>query len=85
MSAAIEDEAEKEINPATGCTCDFIQILEEDGDWFELHHVIPDDGAGHVPEPDCGCNPDIHRVEYDWIVVDHRDQDRLDDEPDQDG
>jgi hypothetical protein len=38
-------------------------------------HVIPDDDAGHQPEPDCPCLPDIERVDYDLIVVDHKDQD----------
>jgi hypothetical protein len=57
------------------CGCDFVQILTDQNERFELHHVIPDDGAEHVPEPDCPCRPDIQRVEYDWIVIDHRDQD----------
>lgn len=57
------------------CGCDFVQVIVDDGETFELHHVIPDDGAEHVLEPTCPCGPGIHRVEYDWIVVDHLDQD----------
>jgi len=59
------------------CGCDFVQQLADGGERFELHHVVPDDGAEHQLEPDCPCRPDIHRVDYDWIVVDHRDQERV--------
>ncbi len=57
------------------CCCDFVQRIVDEDETFELHHGIPDDGAPHVTDVECGCNPDIERVEHDLIVVDHRDQD----------
>lgn len=71
MSRPTDEDCEPAI-----CGCDFVQIIEDLGERFELHHVIPDDGAPHVPDPECGCRPDIERVEYDLIVVGHLDQDR---------
>jgi hypothetical protein len=57
------------------CTCDFVQVIHDQGERIELHHVIPDDGAPHVTDVDCPCGPDIERLETDLIVVDHLDQD----------
>ena len=62
------------------CGCDFIQIVWDEHGRAELHHVIPDDDAGHITEPDCPCNPSFERIEADWVVVDHRDQDTVFDE-----
>lgn len=58
-----------------GCCCDFVEIVEDHGDRFELHHVIPDDGSPHQTTLQCPCAPDIELVEELLIVVDHRDQD----------
>lgn len=69
----IDDDVREECD--TECGCDFVEIIFDQGERFELHHVIPDDGAPHAPTLECGCDPDIHRVEYDLIVVDHKDQD----------
>lgn len=57
------------------CGCDFVQLIVDGGETFQLHHVVPDDGAEHTLEPDCPCDPEMERVDYDWIVVGHRDQD----------
>jgi hypothetical protein len=59
------------------CGCDFVQIIWDQGERIELHHVIPDDGAGHVEDPQCPCRPEFERLETDLIVVDHRDQDTV--------
>ena len=64
MSAQATDE----------CGCDFIQILMDAGERIELHHVIPDDGAPHIEDPSCPCQPGFDRLETDLIVIDHRDQ-----------
>jgi len=69
----IDDDVQEECE--TECGCDFVQIIFDQGERFELHHVIPDDGAPHVEDVECGCKPGIERVEYDLIVVDHKDQD----------
>jgi hypothetical protein len=65
-------EACEEVGP---CGCDFVQIIVDNGETFELHHVIPDDGVEHTLEPNCPCDPAIERVEHDWIVIGHHDQD----------
>lgn len=64
------------MNADESCDCDFVQVLIEDGLRVELHHVIPDDGAPHVEDPDCPCGPDFDRLDIDLVVVEHRDQDR---------
>lgn len=64
-----------ELNDEQSCDCDYVEIVVDAGERFELHHVIPDDGAPHVASLECGCNPDIDRDGYQLIVVDHRDQD----------
>lgn len=56
------------------CGCDFVQILADGDSRVELHHVIPDDGAPHVEDPDCPCGPEFDRLETELVVVDHRDQ-----------
>jgi hypothetical protein len=73
------DDLETEIDPDNECYCDFVQFLEEDGERVELHHVIPDDGAPHTNDTDCGCNPVFQRLETDLVVVEHHDQDRASD------
>lgn len=70
----IDDDVREECD-SSECGCDFIEIVIDQGERFELHHVIPDDGAPHASTLECGCHPDVHRVEYDLIVVDHKDQD----------
>lgn len=70
MSVLLAEEAEE-----TECLCDFVQTITDGGERIELHHVIPDDGAGHAEDVDCPCRPDIERLEHDLIVVGHRDQD----------
>ncbi len=69
----IDNDIREEADP--DCLCDHVEIIFDQGERFELHHVIPDDGAPHAPTLECGCAPDVHRVEYDLIVVDHKDQD----------
>jgi hypothetical protein len=69
----IDDEVGEECE--NECGCDFIEIIFDQGERFELHHVIPDDGAPHAATTECGCHPDIERVDYEFIVVDHKDQD----------
>lgn len=60
------------------CGCDFVQLLaDDDGRQVELHHVIPDDGAPHVEDPDCPCRPDFDRIDTDLVVIDHKDQDTV--------
>jgi hypothetical protein len=68
------DVDENECEPEH-CTCDSVQTVIDQGERFELHHVWPDDGAPHVADVDCPCDPRIDRVDYDLIVVDHQDQD----------
>jgi hypothetical protein len=55
--------------------CDQVQLLDNAGYTIELHHLIPDDGAPHVPEPDCGCTPRLEWLQHDLAVVEHADQD----------
>ncbi len=69
-----EDDSEQDLEQEQ-CGCDFVQIVVDRGERFELHHVIPDDGAPHTHDLRCPCDPDYERVDYDLIVVDHCDQD----------
>lgn len=59
------------------CGCDAVQTLIEGDDRVDLHHVIPDDGAPHVADPDCPCRPHFERLETDLVVVEHQDQDQV--------
>jgi hypothetical protein len=68
-------EAEEELEQED-CCCDFVQIIHDDGDRIEIHHVCPDDGFEHNFELlDCACRPTIERLEVDLHVVDHKDAD----------
>lgn len=55
--------------------CDFVQLLVDGDLVVQVHHIFPDDDAGHVEDVDCPCGPDIERLDADLIVVDHLDQD----------
>jgi hypothetical protein len=69
----LENEGELEQEE---CSCDFVQIIHDDGDRIEIHHVCPDDGFEHNFELlDCACRPTIERLEFDLHVVDHKDAD----------
>lgn len=62
------------------CGCDTVQTLTDpDGLLVELHHVVPDDGAPHVYDPQCPCRPEFDRLETDLVVVAHRDAELIDD------
>jgi hypothetical protein len=59
--------------------CDGVETVLNDGIPTELHHVIPDDDAGHSPGLDCKCDPGLEWLEFDLdyglAVVLHIDQD----------
>lgn len=61
--------------PEGECGCDFVVYDVIDGRRVEIHHVWPDDGAGHSETSECGCGPQRREVSDVLVVYDHVDQD----------
>lgn len=56
LAEAYEDHDRWRENESCGCI-----VAEGDlhGAVIAVHHWIPDDSSPHVPDPDCGCHPQL--------------------------